>query len=227
MWLLIILLIVVSIGLILARYPETPSRPEEEAGDAAKPEPAARPTVRMERTIRAGRPDADRPPHGDDFLPTDRQLDRVIVDGNGYTNLRFIRFRGRMVIETPNGLLPVSKGSRLRTLGIYTFRPRGVSYHERAGRMADTTSLRTAVLVREPDNPHDPNAVAVRPLEGETIGYVNKQTAAWLSKRMDAGERYSAVFLNGSPAGEDGTPDVLAAPSGVLDTMLRAGIKDR
>lgn len=173
--------------------------------------------------IRFKEDDTDRPPHADDFLPTEHQLDGVVVDEDGHTNLRLVKYRGRMVIKTPNGLLPVSAGSQLRTLGIYTFRPRGVGHYEKAAKAADTTTLMPAMLVREPDNPHDPNAVAVRPLGGEIIGYVNKQTAAWLSKRLDAGEDYSAMFLNGSLSGADGTPDVLVAPSAVLDSMLRAG----
>lgn len=227
MWFLIILVVLVSIGVACAFGQETPSRSEgEKTEEPVEPKTAVGSVVRMERPVRTGRPDdAERPPHASDFLPADRQLDGVVVDGNGHTNLRLTRFRGRTVIGTPNGLLPVSVGSRLRTLGIYTFRPRGVGHYEKASKAADTTTLMPTVLVREPDNPHDPNAVAVRPLGGETIGYVNKQTAAWLSKRLDAGEDYSAVFLNGSPSGADGTPDVLVAPSAVLDSMVRAGIE--
>ena len=43
-------------------------------------------------------------------------------------------------------------------------------------------------LVREPDNPHDANAIAVRPVKG-TIGYIAAGEAAELSPLLDAGDK--------------------------------------
>lgn len=47
-------------------------------------------------------------------------------------------------------------------------------------------------LVREPKNPHDPNAVAVLAPWGAPLGYLHRPLAAVLSARIDAGEAFSA-----------------------------------
>lgn len=44
-------------------------------------------------------------------------------------------------------------------------------------------------LVREPDNPYDPNAVRVLCVNGMQIGYVPREHASYLSKILDAGCR--------------------------------------
>ncbi len=52
--------------------------------------------------------------------------------------------------------------------------------------------MQSAKLVREPDNPYDPNAVRVV-LSGEHIGYVPKSVAEHLAPAMDGGERVRIV----------------------------------
>jgi hypothetical protein len=64
----------------------------------------------------------------------------------------------------------------------------------------------TAVLKREPDNPHDPNAIEVfievRRLFGlfdgglEKIGYIKANTAKILAKLMDKGSSIQASVVN-------------------------------
>ena len=55
-------------------------------------------------------------------------------------------------------------------------------------------------VVREPDNPHDRNAIKIV-RENRFLGYVPRWVATWLAPLMDAGKRYEAVFvsLNRSP----------------------------
>jgi hypothetical protein len=50
-------------------------------------------------------------------------------------------------------------------------------------------------LVREPDNPHDPNAIRVE-LAGLYLGYVPRHIAKDLAPQMDAGRRLIALFVN-------------------------------
>ena len=50
-------------------------------------------------------------------------------------------------------------------------------------------------LVREPDNPHDPNAIRVE-LAGLYLGYVPRHIAKDLAPQMDAGRRFIALFVN-------------------------------
>jgi hypothetical protein len=51
-------------------------------------------------------------------------------------------------------------------------------------------------LRREPDNPHDPNAIQVHPGDGgDQVGWVPRELAAELAPSLDAGEPWSAVVL--------------------------------
>jgi hypothetical protein len=55
----------------------------------------------------------------------------------------------------------------------------------------------TALLIRNPDNQHDANAIEVHaPAMGEgLIGHLPRQVAAWVAPRMDAGEVWAAEVL--------------------------------
>ena len=55
-------------------------------------------------------------------------------------------------------------------------------------------------LVREPDNPYDPNAIAVK-LANIPLGYVPREIAKELAPEMDSGRRFIAFFVkrNESP----------------------------
>ena len=50
-------------------------------------------------------------------------------------------------------------------------------------------------LVREPDNPHDPNAIRVA-LGGSYLGYVPRDIAKDLAPQMDAGRNLIALFVS-------------------------------
>jgi hypothetical protein len=51
-------------------------------------------------------------------------------------------------------------------------------------------------LRRDPDNPHDPNAIAVHPAGGgEQVGWVPRELAAELAVQLDAGQPWSALVL--------------------------------
>ena len=43
-------------------------------------------------------------------------------------------------------------------------------------------------LTREPDNPHDPNAIRVENMAGEKAGHLPREVAAWLAPLLDAGK---------------------------------------
>ena len=50
-------------------------------------------------------------------------------------------------------------------------------------------------LRRDPDNPHDPNAISVHVPGGDQAGWVPRELAAELAPQLDAGEPWSAVVL--------------------------------
>ena len=55
-------------------------------------------------------------------------------------------------------------------------------------------------LVREPENPHDPNAIRVE-VAGFFLGYIPSKIARTLAPLMDAGREFLALFVrrNESP----------------------------
>lgn len=53
-------------------------------------------------------------------------------------------------------------------------------------------------LVREPDNPHDPQAIRIE-WQGEKIGYVPRPDNVAYARRLDAGENFSARISDFSP----------------------------
>jgi len=50
-------------------------------------------------------------------------------------------------------------------------------------------------LVREPDNPHDPNAIRVALFGREYMGYVPEDIAKELAPLMDSGKNFMAFFV--------------------------------
>jgi hypothetical protein len=52
----------------------------------------------------------------------------------------------------------------------------------------------TYALIREPDNPHDPNAIQVA-IAYWVMGYLPKATARMLAPLMDAGRTFLAEFV--------------------------------
>ena len=54
---------------------------------------------------------------------------------------------------------------------------------------------RPLALRRDPENPHDPNAIAVDAGDGQQVGWVPRELAAELAPDLDAGRPWSAVLL--------------------------------
>ena len=163
------------------------------------------------------------------FLPPEHQLDLVTIFDDGNTNLKLALFNGQLVLEAPNGILPNKASGQTYKLGVFTCSLRGGSHYEKALRAADTRPLRPAMLVREPGNQYDRNAVAIHAPNAGLIGYVNKQNAARLAKHMDSGEEYSAMFTCGNaPGAGNGNPvALLIAPTKVMTTIMRnSGLMD-
>ena len=55
--------------------------------------------------------------------------------------------------------------------------------------------IRWFALVREPDNPHDPNAIRVALFGEFFMGYIPKDVAIHLAPLMDAGRVFDAEFV--------------------------------
>ena len=48
-------------------------------------------------------------------------------------------------------------------------------------------------LVRQPDNPHDPLAVAIFTASDTCVGYLGRDRAAWIAPKIDRGYLVSAI----------------------------------
>lgn len=79
-------------------------------------------------------------------------------------------------------------------------------------------------LVREPENPHDENAVAMcAPGSRVAFAYVQRGRAPAAARRMDAGEDMAAVSMRGPSEGrDDGSTLVLVGSRSDLTAMFDA-----
>jgi superfamily II DNA or RNA helicase len=72
---------------------------------------------------------------------------------------------------------------------------KGVTFDGRQAVVAQLTEGETVWLIREPTNPHDPNAIRVERKNGEQIGYIDKHLAANLAPKFDKnGESVAATI---------------------------------
>ena len=78
-----------------------------------------------------------------------------------------------------------------------TIRLKGVSFGDTQSNIKQFGCPDTGfyILVREPDNPHDANAIAVSLCGIWHMGYVPKNWASKLAPMMDAGSEFDAEFV--------------------------------
>jgi hypothetical protein len=73
----------------------------------------------------------------------------------------------------------------------------GVSYNNAQDHIRTFAKfdIRWFAMVREPDNPHDPNAIRVALFGEFFMGYIPKDIAAHLAPLMDAGRVFDAEYV--------------------------------
>jgi HIRAN domain len=73
----------------------------------------------------------------------------------------------------------------------------GAAQHHAEALASDLVAPGRALeLRRDPENPHDPNAIAVHPTGGgEQVGWVPREVAAEIAPEVDSGRPWSAVVL--------------------------------
>ena len=83
-----------------------------------------------------------------------------------------------------------------RAEGLYSVGVTGARFHAAALEDASFAPPSPLKLRREPDNPHDPAAVAVwNASETLMAGYLAREAAAWLSKHLDGGDPFGALAM--------------------------------
>lgn len=118
--------------------------------------------------------------------------------------LHLVDYQGGLrLCEDRTGLLIGPTDRRLAAAGLYVANLRGEKHYAKAAKAADLRQGQRLRLIPEPDNPHDPYALAVFPARGDgPVGYVNKQKARAWSKLLTDGARWTTVSLRGTGPGQ-------------------------
>ncbi|WP_166786238.1 HIRAN domain-containing protein [Cryobacterium lyxosi] len=137
------------------------------------------------------------------YLHSDKWDELLVPDDQGMPNLYLQRHSDELwLTEATTGLLVNVGNRRLRRMGIWTVKVRGVNYHEAAVRRGAFQPGAPVRLLREPGNEYDKNAVAVYAAEAdEQCGYFNKAMAAGMAKVIDSGAPLHAISLAGGSPG--------------------------
>ena len=99
----------------------------------------------------------------------------------------------------------------------------GARHHAEALVTGAAGAGRPLTLMREPDNLHDSNAIAVH-AGGAPIGFVPRELAAELAPQIDAGHSGSAVVLReqrASPRDPRTGVTMLLAPAASIELLTR------
>ena len=76
--------------------------------------------------------------------------------------------------------------------GSFTTNVAGISYRQDAASRCQVGD--PVQLIREPENPHDENAIQVLSIDGEPLGYIPRSQSAELAADMDSLSRVSATI---------------------------------
>ena len=79
----------------------------------------------------------------------------------------------------------------------------GVTFEGRQAVVSTLQAGQELVVIREPNNPADVNAIALRTLSGAQVGFLRRQIAAHIAPNLDGGMRYQA-FVSAVTGGGDG-----------------------
>ena len=104
---------------------------------------------------------------------------------------------GYQVVDPGSGRYLARDAPELRELGLRVAGVAGAGAHHADALLSDVVAPGGSLeLRRDPDNPHDPNAIQVHPSDGGAqVGWVPRELAAELAPGLDAGRPWSAVVL--------------------------------
>lgn len=104
---------------------------------------------------------------------------------------------GYQVVDSESGRYLARDAPELAARGLRVAGVAGAGAHHADALMTDAVAPgRPLELRRDPDNPHDPNAIQVHPRDGGAqVGWVPRELAEELAPELDAGRAWSAVVL--------------------------------
>ena len=135
---------------------------------------------------------------------------------------------GYQLIDPDSGRYLARDAPELAAQGLHVVAVAGAGAHHADALATDAVAPgRRLELRRDPDNPHDANAIAVHPAgEDEQVGWVPRELAAELAAQLDAGEPWSALVLREqrrSPRDPRHGLTMLLAPAEELELRLVPG----
>ena len=148
------------------------------------------------------------------YVPPAAAKSQLVAGPDGMPPLRLVSSSNGLDLALRDGELIDYKILALRHFRIFAFRVVGMGFYEDPEKPFKFRNGQRVQAVREPDNQHDANAVAIhagRP--AKKIGYVNKQRAAWVAKLLDAGQPLDGIVIQSkasSPRVLLTTPEMLA-----------------
>lgn len=146
-------------------------------------------------------PQNDRPATGL-YLSDGERSDILDVDGLPEVHLVEQVYGGEVILrfcDDVTGKLMTAEARRLKAVRIWAGKLRGMSHYASAARRADLRPGQPLALIRQPANPHDPQAAGVAAAGlTELVGYVNTAKARQLAKQLDQGIELAAVSLAGT-----------------------------
>lgn len=128
---------------------------------------------------------------------------------------------GQLIAYVAGGALARVPPATARTVPLLDVAMAGGGYHGLDRRRATLAAGRRLRLAREPENPFDPNAVAILDVDGLRLGYVPRRVAGTVAALIDAGEDIRAEVvgaLTGSPQSRE---DFVATDFRVGDPRVR------
>jgi hypothetical protein len=104
---------------------------------------------------------------------------------------------GYHVVDRDSGRYLARDAPELAARGLRVAGVAGAGLHHADALASDGVAPgRSLELRRQPDNPHDPNAIAVHDAAvGEQVGWVPRELAAELAPELDTGRSWAAVVL--------------------------------
>lgn len=148
------------------------------------------------------------------YVSAESAKEHLVPGPDGRPPLRLVSSNNGLDLALPSGQLVDYKTLALRHFSIFAFRVVGTGYYEDEDRPRRYRNGQRLGILREPDNEHDANAVALtagRP--AAKIGYVNKQRAKWVAELLDSGQELSAIVIqtkaSSSPRALITTPEML------------------
>ena len=132
---------------------------------------------------------------------------------------------GYQLVDPESGSYLARDAPELAAHGLHVVGVAGAGTHHAEALATDAVAPgRQLELRRDPENPHDPNAIAVYPAGGgEQVGWVPRELAAELAAELDAGRPWSALVLREqrrSPRDPRRGLTMLLAPSEELELRV-------